>query len=61
MIDKDEQKVEADIYIMENFKPELLELQFHTNYSSETNGKKYVTHAERTTNYDYLPDVRKSS
>ena len=61
MIGQSEEKVEANIYIFNNFKPELMDLPFHTKYSSETNGNKYVTHAERTSNYDYLPDVRQSS
>ena len=61
MIGQSEEKVEANIYIFKDFKPELMDLPFHTKYSSETNGKKYVTHAERTSNYDYLPDVRQSS
>ena len=35
--------VQAEMYLMKEFKPELLNLPFHTNYSSETNGKKYIT------------------
>ena len=65
MMDNNNEKVEADIYIMKDFKPELMELPFLANYSNKAipDGKKWVPREVRTSEYlnaDYLPDVRKS-
>ena len=35
--------VKAELYLMKEFKPNLLTYPYHVNYSSEANGKKYIT------------------
>ena len=45
------QSIEAWIYLLREYKPEMLELEYYESYSSEgSHGKQYVPRYSRSTN-----------